>query len=96
MYNVILEQNGVTKIAIFGLQNEDTPAVIKDYRDDPMYKGHNIRVQEIKEVCMHDDTIFFSQCCGRQQDNIEESDICLDCGEHTDFSEYCVTCDGEI
>ena len=100
-YNVILEQNGVTKIALFNIDSKKTIEQIREFRNNPIYKGFNIRVEDHLDfisntICPHDNIIESSVCCGEESIHTNESDLCPRCKEHTGFTKYCVDCNIEL
>ena len=95
-YNIILSQNGLTKLALFNLDNITAIDQIREYRNNPNYFDFDIRVEEIADECFHDNKIYYSDCCGREADYFPEVDICPECKEHCGIIGYCIDCNNEI
>lgn len=94
--NILLHENGTLKKAIFGLTDFDCLQEVKRIRNSDTYMGFDLTIETEKDICLHDNTIQYSECCGRQRNEDLESDLCMDCKEHTGFIVYCTDCEVEL
>ena len=97
IFNITLRQNNTIKKANFGLDKNECLKKVKEYRQSPIYSEFDIQVEEINEVCLHSDTVLFSNCCGHQMGNgYEDILICPECKEHCEIEAICCDCGQEL